>query len=391
MNREQQKADYNRIAAKLIEHVEQRTTDMADGQYRVASESYLDDKRWKEEIEKIFKKLPLLVGVSSELPAAGHFLTRDIAGIPVLLTRLRDGSVRAMLNACSHRGMKVAEGKGKCEKFACPYHAWLYGNDGSLQRVYGEATYGEVDKVAMSLTQLPVYEEAGLIFAVLTPGLEVDFKDFYGEMLDELGSLGFEDWHYCGNRVIRGANWKIAYDGYLEGYHFASAHPKTINERTHSNIMQFHAHGPHQMIGFPQRTIEKLRDVPEEARYKHENDGYDFIRTLFPSTSIFVAPEITQIAQLIPGPTVGENTTILHFINRNAPETEADKEANETIMNWLRDVVQEEDYNLGLKVQEGMSSGAHSHITFGRNEKGNQYFHRWLEYYMGERTEKPTL
>lgn len=391
MNAEQQKADYNRIAARLIEHVEQRTTDMAEEQYKVASDSYLDEQRWNNEMEKIFKQLPLLVGVSSELPAPGHYVTRDIAGMPLLITRLRDNSVRVMINACSHRGMKVADGQGKCEKFACPYHAWLFANDGSLQRVYGEATFGEVDKAAMSLKQLPVHEESGLIFAVLTPGAEVDFKAFYGDMLDELGSLGFADWHYCGNRVIHGANWKIAYDGYLEGYHFAAAHPKTINERTHSNVMEFHAHGPHQMIGFPQRTIEQLRDVPQDELHKYENDGYDFIRTLFPNTSIFVAPEITQIAQLIPGPTVGENTTILHYINRTAPKNDEEREANETMMDWLRGVVQEEDYDLGLKVQQGMRSGAHSHITFGRNEKGNQYFHRWLEYYMGERADKPTL
>ncbi|WGK62466.1 SRPBCC family protein [Halopseudomonas sp. SMJS2] len=391
MKTEKQKADYNHIAAKLIEYVEQRSTDMADGQYQVASDSYLDEQRWRKEMDKIFKRLPVLVGASSELSEPGRYVTRDFAGVPLLITRLRDGSVRVMLNACAHRGMKVADGQGKCEKFACPYHAWLYGNDGSLQRVYGEATYGQVDKAAMSLTQLPVHEEAGLIFAVLTPGVEIDFKDFYGEMLDDLTSLGFQDWHYCGNRVIQGANWKIAYDGYLEGYHFAAAHPKTINERTHSNVMQFHAHGPHQMIGFPQRTIDKLREVPADELHQYENEGYDFVRALFPNTSIFVAPEITQIAQLIPGPTVGENTTILHFINRKAPETDEDKQANETMMDWLRDVVQVEDYDLGLKAQQGMASGAHKYITFGRNEKGNQYFHRWLEFYLGERDEKPVL
>lgn len=391
MKTEKQKADYNHIAAKLIEYVEQRSTDMADGQYQVASDSYLDEQRWRKEMDKIFKRLPVLVGASSELSEPGRYVTRDFAGVPLLITRLRDGSVRVMLNACAHRGMKVADGQGKCEKFACPYHAWLYGNDGSLQRVYGEATYGQVDKAAMSLTQLPVHEEAGLIFAVLTPGVEIDFKDFYGEMLDDLTSLGFQDWHYCGNRVIHGANWKIAYDGYLEGYHFAAAHPKTINERTHSNVMQFHAHGPHQMIGFPQRTIDKLQEVPADELHQYENEGYDFVRALFPNTSIFVAPEITQIAQLIPGPTVGENTTILHFINRKAPETDEDKQANETMMDWLRDVVQVEDYDLGLKAQQGMASGAHKYITFGRNEKGNQYFHRWLEFYLGERDEKPVL
>ncbi|MEH6386828.1 aromatic ring-hydroxylating oxygenase subunit alpha [Pseudomonas profundi] len=384
MSNPDKQQEYNLIAARLLEHVAQRTTDMADQKMAVPSSSYSDPVRWKQEIETVFKRLPILVGLSGELPDPGSYKTKNMLDVPLLLTRLKDGSVRAMLNACAHRGMQVAEGEGKCDKFVCPYHAWLYGNDGALKRVYGEETYGEVDKAAMSLTQLPVYESGGLIFAVLTPGLEVDFKDFLGGMIEDIENLGFADWHYCGQRVIHGANWKVAYDGYLEGYHFAAAHPKTINQRTYSNIMDFRGYGPHLLIAFPQRNIEKLKEVPENERYKHENDGYDFVRTIFPNTSIFVAPEITQVAQLIPGPTVGENTTILHYIHRHKPETAEETQKLEEMMDWLQEVVQTEDYDLGLKVQGGMASGAFENVTFGRNERGNQYFHRWLDYYLND-------
>lgn len=382
MNRENKEKEYNLIASRLLGHVEKQTTDMADDTMKVPSKSYTDSELWQKEIDIIFKRLPILVGLSGELPEVGSYKTKEVLGIPLLFTRLKDGTARVMLNACSHRGMQVAKGEGKCDRFSCPYHAWLYGNDGGLLRVYGQNTYGDIDKASMSLKQLPTYERGGLIFAVLTPGIEVDFDGFLGGMIEDIERLGFSDWHYCGQRVIHGANWKIAYDGYLEGYHFAAAHPKTINERTYSNIMDFTAYGPHMLIGFPQRSIEKLHDVPAEDRYRMENDGYDFVRTFFPNTSIFVAPEITQIAQLIPGPTAQENTTVLHYIHRSKPETEEDSAKLEEMMNWLQSVVQEEDYNLGLKVQKGVASGAFENVTFGRNERGNQYFHKWLEYYM---------
>lgn len=393
MTTEQKKARYNFIAAKLLEHVEHRSTDQAAGMLHVPSRSYTDDDQWQQEMDVVFKRLPILVGLSGELPGPGYYKTKQLMGVPLLLTRLKDGSVRVMLNVCSHRGMQVAEGEGKCERFSCPYHAWLYGSDGSLQRVYGEDTYGDIDKASMGLTQLPVYERAGLIFSVLTPGQEVDFGEFLGGMIEDLEELGCADWHYCGTRVIHGANWKIAYDGYLEGYHFAAAHPKTIHTRTYSNVMQFDAFGPHLMIGFPQKTVDKLKQVPPEEWYKHENNGYDFVRTIFPNTSIFVAPEITQVAQLIPGPTAAENTTVLHFIHRHAPASENEEQALEGMMDWLRDVVQVEDYNLGLKVQEGLNAGAHDNVTFGRNELGNQHFHRWLTYYLSDdpAREKPML
>lgn len=393
MSTEQKKARYNMIASKLLDYVDRRTTDQADEIFRVPSSSYTDTHQWQREIDVVFKRLPILVGVSGELPEPGCYKTKNLMGVPLLMTRLRDGSARVMLNACSHRGMQVADGEGKCERFSCPYHAWLYSSDGSLQRIYGEETYGDVDKAAMGLTQLPVYERAGLIFAVLTPGEAVDFDEYFGGMIEDVEELGCADWHYCGNRVIQGANWKIAYDGYLEGYHFAAAHPKTIHPRTYSNVMQFQEFGPHLMIGFPQKTVAKLKQVPSEELYKHENDGYDFVRAIFPNTSIFVAPEITQIAQLIPGPTAAENTTILHFIHREAPTNKEELSAMEGMMDWLRDVVQVEDYNLGLKVQQGLASGAHDYVTFGRNERGNQHFHRWLDYYLSNdpQREKPEL
>lgn len=376
---------HNRIAARLLDHVRNRTTDQAEGPMRVPSASYTDPELWQREMEVIFKRLPILAALSAEISQPGHYKTLDLLDTPILLTRLRDGSVRAMLNVCGHRGMKLAEGQGKCDKFACPYHAWLYGNDGNLLRIAGEDTYGDVEKASFKLKQLPVYERGGMIFVVLTPGLEVDFAGFLGGMIEDIEALGFADWHYCGNREIQGANWKVAYDGYLEGYHFAAAHPETIHARTFSNLAAYGNYGPHQLIGFAQKSMEeKLGQVPPGELHRHENNGYDFIRTLFPNVSIFVAPEITQVAQLIPGPGVGENRTVLHFIQRQAPQNDEERQANEQMMDWLRDVVDGEDYQLGLKVQKGLESGAFDYITFGRNEPGNQLFHRTLEHYLSE-------
>lgn len=41
--------------------------------------------------------------------------------------------------------------------------------------------------------------------------------------MDDVAAKGMDEWTYVGNRVIHGPNWKVAYDGYLEGYHLSSA------------------------------------------------------------------------------------------------------------------------------------------------------------------------
>ncbi len=135
--------------------------------------------------------------------------------------------------------------------------------------------------------------------------------------------------------------------------------------------------------------MEKLRDVPEENLWRHENDGYDFIRTFFPNVSIYVAPEITQVAQLIPGPTPDRNRTILSYFHPRPPADEKERAQVEEMMDWLRAVVDKEDYQVGLKVQRGLESGVYKHVVFGRNERGNQYFHNWVKYYLAGYLQAP--
>ena len=381
---------YNHVVEAMLDYVETGRTDQAVSTLRIPARSYTDAARWEREMELIFLRVPLLVALSAELPAPGDFKTLEILGKPLLITRLADGGVRAMLNVCKHRGMLLADQPcGNRRQFTCRYHAWSYGNDGSLRGVSDPQKFGEVDKATLGLTQLPVYERAGLVFAVLTPGLPTDFESFFGGMLEDLDRIGLAGWHYCGKRELSGANWKIAYDGYLEGYHFAAAHPQTIAPRTFSNVMHFEAHGPHMVVGFPQRGIAKLRGVPREELWRHECDGFDFVRTLFPNVSVFVAPEITQVSLLLPGPRPDQNRTILLFLQRTAPANEAEAAQTTQMMDFLHRVVDEEDYKVGLEVQRGLESGAMDAVIFGRNERGNQYFHRWVDWYLADDPDAP--
>ncbi|MFA7440619.1 MAG: SRPBCC family protein [Sphingomonadaceae bacterium] len=341
----------------------------------------------------------MLAALSVELPRPGDYKALELMGKPILITRRSDGSVAAMLNVCTHRGMILKpEGHGHGNRFSCPYHAWTFANDGKLLAVAEAQKFGAVCKEERGLRRLPCAEAGGIIWVQMTPdddgNNEIDIRPHLGGMLDDLNSYGLDKWHFCGSRRIHGANWKIAYDGYLEGYHFAAAHPNTIHPRTFSNIMHFAAYGPHMRVGYPQVSIkERLSALPRETWGEHENEGFDFVRTIFPNVSIFFAPEITQIAQLIPGPTPDKNTTNLLFIRRDPPKDADDAQAIENMMDWLRDVVQKEDYGLGLEVQRGLESGALPSVIFGRNERGNQYFHKYVDYYLSNASDKtpPTL
>ncbi|HZV10364.1 MAG TPA: SRPBCC family protein, partial [Novosphingobium sp.] len=326
----------------------------------------------------------LAMALTIEMPAPGDYKAMEVMGLPLLLTRGRDGKARAFFNVCKHRAMQLVEpGRGNCKGFACPYHGWTYGVDGKLVAIAEASTFGDVDKATLGLTELPCEEVAGLIFAILTPGLAIDVPAFLGGMLEDLAALRLETWYFHKSRPLPGANWKIAYDGYLEGYHFQAAHPETVTPRTPSNRAWYDAFGPHIRLAYPQHRITELRDLPRDEWGRRENLNYDFVRMLFPNFAMFSAPEMCQVAQLFPGKDVESNITLMNYIFPKQPESAEELARLDEMCDFFYKVVEEEDYLMNFRVQRGLKAGASETVNFGRNEPGNQLFHHYLAYYLG--------
>jgi phenylpropionate dioxygenase-like ring-hydroxylating dioxygenase large terminal subunit len=384
-------SEYNQAAARLLGHVENRTTDLDPDVLYLPAGIYTDAERYQREIDLIFKRVPLMVAMTLEMPNPGDFKTIEMIGLPLLVTRGADGVARTFLNVCTHRGAPVAEQeRGNAGRFTCRYHAWTFRNDGRLMGVADAEKFGAIDKDCHNLTELPCAERAGLIFAVLTPGGAMDIDAWLGGMKAELEHFGFHNWYYHGKREIFGANWKVAYDGYLENYHFAALHATTIAPRSIVHTMDFRSFGPHIRLGFPSPGIREIKNIPREKWWERELVDYRFIRTLFPNISISLAHGIGQIAQLIPGPTVDENRTVLNYFAPHAPKNDAEREAYDTAMTFYRDVTNDEDYVMGLKIQKGLKSPALKQVVFGRNERGNQFFHKWVNWMIeGQKGEPP--
>jgi phenylpropionate dioxygenase-like ring-hydroxylating dioxygenase large terminal subunit len=381
---------YGDAAERMLHFVETRTTDQAPDIMRVPVADYLSPERWQQEMDRIFLRLPLMLALTIELPDVNDYKAMNVMGKPVVITRAKDGKARAFLNVCKHRAANLApEGRGNCKAFACPYHGWTYANDGSLMGIAEATTFGEVDRATLNMTELPCDEAAGMIFVILTPGMAIDAKAWLGGMYEDFAALKLETWYYHKSRPMDGANWKVAYDGYLEGYHFQAAHTNTVATRTPSNRAVYEGFGPHIRLGFPQNSITRLKDLPRAEWGLQENKGYDFIRMLFPNFSFFLAPEMCQFAQLFPGPVPDRNTTVLNYIFPTKPDTEEGLKALDEMCDFFYNVVLEEDYVLGLRVQNGLESGAMTHQVFGRNEPGNQFFHKWLAYYLDETGQTP--
>ena len=362
-----------------IEHVLAGSTpSQAEGVFHVPARDYLDPVRWQREVE-LFRRLPLMLALGGELRGASSYKAMTVMDVPVLLTRDRQGVVRAFVNQCSHRSAVVVEdGIGTARRFSCPYHNWTYDTKGDLVGVTDREFFGTIDTGCMGLTPLPVAERAGLIFVVLTPGQTMDIDAHLCGYDSVLDFFGFGDWHLISRRELAGPNWKIAYDGYLDFYHLPFLHRRTFGTEI-SNKAIYTEWGPHQRMTSPDPALPELLQVPEEEWDMDLMCGG--VWTIFPHVSFAGGNGGGLVSQLFPGPTPGTSVTVQNYFVAAEPSAVRRADAEKTA-DFLEMVVRDEDYYTGLRLQRALATRAKDSVLFGRNEGGGQRFHQRLGEYL---------
>jgi phenylpropionate dioxygenase-like ring-hydroxylating dioxygenase large terminal subunit len=376
------------MTRSLIAHGEADTMELADEVVAVPASAYTDPALFEEEKNKIFKRLPLMVAPSCELPNPGDFKAMDICGVPVFLSRQKDGEVIAFLNMCSHRGNPIVSGTGNAARFTCGYHGWTFKQDGDLIGVASPQDFGSIDKSKHCLTRFPVYENAGLIWATLDPDSKLQIADYLCNYDSLLEAFGFKDWTLFAQRTLPGPNWKTAYDGYLDFYHLPVLHKDTFGA-DFFNRANYFAWGPHQRLSSPSKFAQKtgsdeMLDLSTMSDDELPEDSLtQGVWTIFPHISIASfyggGQRGAMISQLFPGASVGESFTTQYYVMENQPETEADVKSAHEQFDFLEIVVRDEDYATGKRQHEALQSGLMKEVLFGKNEGGGQVFHGWVE------------
>ena len=376
------------IARDIISHGKAGTMAHADDIMKLPASVYYDEDLYNLEMERIIRRIPLILGPSCELAKPGDFKTMRVLDVEVLLTRAKDGIAHAFTNSCTHRGAKIMrEECGKQSRFTCPYHGWTYSNDGRLLAITAPEDFGDIDKSEHGLVELPLYESAGMIWVILTPGSTLDMKAFLAGYDDMLDAFGFKNWKYVSKRTFKGPNWKLAYDGYLEYYHIPVLHGPTFGTDS-TNQGMYYAWGPHQHIKSPDQTkghaatevlgyLADLSDKPEED-WDMETLTYG-VWTVFPTTSIASfagGGRGVMVSQILPGETVDESITTQFYIMEEMPE---DIDAANAQFDFFQEVVMREDYAAGYSAQQSLKRSGLEHLMLGRNELGNQRFHTWAK------------
>ena len=356
------------VIERVFDHIDHETTDLGETTWREPVENYRSEARFATERDAVLRRLPVGFCPSAALQETGSYVARAAAGTPIVAIRGTDGKVRAFRNACRHRGAELATGAGCAKAFVCRYHGWTYGTDGRLRHVPHEHGFPGLDKASRGLVPLETVEVGGVVFVTQgAPGRDAWLKD-----LPELIPPGYR---LVGESDLDvPANWKIAVEGFLEGYHIRTTHAQTFYPVQFDNLNVVETFGPSNRVTFPYRAIHKLRAVPREER---SVDGkLTYVYHLFPNVMVATFPGRIIMVVLEPL-TVGRTRFVTYSLSdRETRDVEAQSALKRG--SHLVDRGGAEDRELICGIQRSLDSGANEFFEFGLFEGAIGHFHRVL-------------
>ncbi|MCB9592485.1 MAG: Rieske 2Fe-2S domain-containing protein [Sandaracinaceae bacterium] len=364
------------LIRRALARLEDGACDRGDAEEVSPVARYLDPARFAREQETLFATIPQPVAHARELAEPGDFVTLELGGAPILLTRRADGQVGAFLNVCRHRGTTlVAEARGRRKRFACPYHAWTYDLDGALVGVRHPDGFPTLPKADHGLAPVPCEERHGLVWVARRGAIDV--AAHLGDALDrELATLGLDRLEpFRPDRRVWRANWKLLVEGGLEAYHFTIAHAKTIARLFTDNVFLADAFGRHSRLVLVKKSLAELAGADEStwSLRAHANVLY----SLFPNGALLVQPD--HVAWIAFRPlAIDETEVAITMLVPPGPRSESEERHWEK-NHALTLPTLAEDFAIGESIQRSLRSGANDVLRFGRYEHLLGAFHRALD------------
>lgn len=362
---------------RLRRHLADKTTDLSAYALQVPAEHYTSEEQAALEVDVLFRQRPLLIALTPHIPNEGDYLTHEALDTSLLLVRDEHGHSRAYINACRHRGARLAEGRGTKKSFSCPFHAWNWGLDGNIiARPNSHDGFAGADARFDQLLELPCYETSGLIFALLEgDDIEAEVHDLMGTSLDDIANYDIANSQYIDSRsVVLNCNYKFFLDGFAETYHIAPLHKDTISPYCYSNTTLVETMGEVVHLVSPRKTIDKEFNKPiaeQGAVLPYCTTEY----LLAPNVLLTHQVDHIQFWRTYPVDGANRCRIELNVFWPKPMDEEAQRKANLNV-DLVWDVTTKEDFPQSVAIHGNLVSGKLPDLVFGRNEPALIYYHQ---------------
>jgi carnitine monooxygenase subunit len=204
-----------------------------DDPERIPAQRYYDAEFYQAELDHVWPHTWQMATRLERIPEVGDWVEYQNVGQSVIIVRTESG-VKAFFNACRHRGVPFAGGKGndhgncKAAGFVCPFHGWRFSMDGQNTHVYGKHLFSEHQMNPDDINLIPCRVETAIGSAWINFDDDApSLRDSIGPLLDRLEAHNMADlraeWWFATELP---ANWKIAMEAFMEGYHVRTTHPQ---------------------------------------------------------------------------------------------------------------------------------------------------------------------
>ncbi|PWC86297.1 aromatic ring-hydroxylating dioxygenase subunit alpha [Azospirillum sp. TSO5] len=242
---------------------------------------YTSEEIFKLDMEIIFGRHWLHVGVEPDVAEPGDVMVVDIGKTSVIVMRDDDMELRAFHNVCRHRGARIIlQEKTSVGNLVCSYHQWTYGQDGEL--LFAEHMGSDFDRKCRNLKKVHIRSVGGLIFICLAEEAPDDIDRMAAAIEPYILPHDLKNCKVAKTvDLIEKGNWKLTMENNRECYHCVSNHPElTIplfeygfgfapdgtNPKRMEHAAKYEAlvqscHTGWEAAGFPSREVDRLTDT----------------------------------------------------------------------------------------------------------------------------------
>ncbi len=338
--------------------------------------TYCDPERFAVEQRVLFREGAVFFGLSVDLPEPGDWRSMRFDGIPIVVVRQPDGSVRALVNMCRHRASSLVPPQGHgigLKAFSCPYHAWTYELDGALRtRPAAEHAFDDVD-INCDLLSRPVAEKHGLIFVRPGGTAPIDVDAELGGAENDLGAFGLGDYVLIDSQSHEwDLNWKFFFDSFSETYHIRTLHKKTIAPAFTSDGIIFEPYGRNL---FACGLRKDVHDEFSKPRDEWSILPYGTIQYFLVPTGMIVHQldhlEVWNVEPL----SVDRSRFTASVYAPTEPKDERERQYFIRNLELLLEVTGTEDFAALEDTQRNLASGALDQVIYGKIEAPLIHFH----------------